>query len=122
MRREAVDMKHYQVRNKFTRSGAYLDVTVSSRASTLREASTILNSMEKEFSDFISKSQAAAAKRYFQKMSHHNDKGNGHGRYQTLRDFYKDKKEVYSISLACDLQDRSKGRCILELGFWNKKY
>lgn len=120
MRLEAVHMKHYQVRNKFTRSGAYFDITVSSKASTLRDASVILNSMEKEFPDFISKSQAAAAKRCFQKMSRHNDKGNGHGRYQTLRDFYKDKKEVYSIALACDLQDRSKGKCILKLGFWNK--
>ena len=111
MRSIATRKAKYKVVDKFTRTGAYVEITVSRVTYTYANALKYLDELRKDFPDFVLLTQGFIAKRFINEMDKRAFLPRGHGRYYTLYDFYKSKKTKYTLQLKCSLVVRDKPDC-----------
>lgn len=115
MRSAVMRSKRYNVTDKFTKSGAYTEITVSRENLFYAYALQVLKSMRQDFPAFITKSQFVIAKRFIDKMKRRDFLPRGHSRYKTLYDYYASRRTRYTIELKCELVTRSQPNCYLHV-------
>jgi len=116
MRTYAKKLQVYHVTDKFTKSGAYLHISVKQSTYNFHDVIKMLRTFKKDFPDFITKSQAIVAKRYLRRVNKHDSLASGQGRYLTLRDYYQNKLTEYSVELLCNMLVRNEPICNLRVG------
>ena len=115
MRSNAKSKGKYSVMDKFTKTGAYVEITISRGTYSHTNAIMYLKEFRKEFPNFVSMNQVFVTQRFINEIQKRDFLPRGYGRYNTLYDYYKDRKTKYIIQLKCSLVVRDKAECWIHL-------
>lgn len=114
--KKAAESLGYNIFCSYTKSGAYLVITVSKTAWSLTDVvKSLHDDFNKDFPDFVPLEEIYAAERALYDIYPIRYLPRGHGLYKTLFDYLKNDQRQYSIELECSLVDRSNPICNLQV-------
>lgn len=107
--KRTAEKKSYTVKNKYTSSGAYLEIEISTPAAT--NVISGLRQMIKDFPDMINEKEIQVLVNWLEISNPLRLLARGNGQFQTLYDHVKMKTKSLKATLSCSLENRKKPRC-----------